>query len=137
MINTINIEIQYFNIKKFPRYNILSNEISRYFQNIEILPSTTPEKPSSKGYDALVGALQAHLDPKPIVITERFKFHRRNQRKGKSVTWYIVELRKLTTHCEFRDYLDQAIRDRLVCGLNSEAIQKRLLSERDLTLEAA
>ena len=40
-INTINIEIRYFDIKKFPRYNILSNEISRYFQNIEILPSTT------------------------------------------------------------------------------------------------
>ena len=39
-INTINIEIRYFDIKKFPRYNILSNKISRYFQNIEILPST-------------------------------------------------------------------------------------------------
>ena len=37
----INIEMRYFDIEKFPRYDILSNEISRYFQNIEILPSTT------------------------------------------------------------------------------------------------
>ena len=34
-----------------------------------------PEKPTSKEYDTLVEALRAHLDPKPIVIAERFKFH--------------------------------------------------------------
>ena len=32
--------MRYFDIEKFPRYDILSNEISRYFQNIEILLST-------------------------------------------------------------------------------------------------
>ena len=97
-----------------------------------------PNKPASKEYGALVEALRAHLDPKPIVIAERFKFHRRNQREGESVAQYIAELRKLSTHCEFQDYLDQAIRDRLlVCGLSSEAIQKRLLSEKKLTLAAA
>ena len=31
--------MRYFDIEKFPRYDILSNEILRYFQNIEILPS--------------------------------------------------------------------------------------------------
>ena len=96
-----------------------------------------PDKPASKEYGALVEALRAHLDPKPIVIAERFKFHQRNQREGESVAQYIAELRKLSTHCEFQDYLDQAIRDRLVCGLSSEAIQKRLLSEKTLTLAAA
>ena len=35
------MEARYFDIKKFPRYDVLSNKISRYFQNIEILPSTT------------------------------------------------------------------------------------------------
>ena len=40
MINTINIEIQYLDIQECPWYNILFNEISRYSQNIEILPST-------------------------------------------------------------------------------------------------
>jgi len=41
-------------------------------------------KPATKEYDALVEALQAHLDPKPIIIAERFKFHRRNQCDGES-----------------------------------------------------
>ena len=96
-----------------------------------------PDKPASKDYDQLVETLKAHLDPKPIVIAERFKFHRRNQREGESIAQYIAELRKLSEHCEFRDYLNQALRDRLVCGLTSEAMQKRLLSEKDLTLAKA
>jgi len=54
-----------------------------------------PEKPVTKEYDVIVEALQAHLDPKPIIIAERFKFHRRNQRDGESVAQYIAELRKI------------------------------------------
>ena len=83
-----------------------------------------PEKPATKEYDVIVEALQAHWDPKPIIIAERFKFHRRNQCDGESVAQYIAELRKFSEHCEFRDYLDQALCDRLVCGLSAEAIQK-------------
>ena len=47
---------------------------------------------------------------------------------------YVAELRRLATHCAFEAYLEEALRDRLVCGLRSESTQKRLLSEADLTL---
>ena len=50
---------------------------------------------------------------------------------------YMAELRRLSEHCDFRDYLSEALRDRLVCGLRSEAIQRRLLSQKDRTLETA
>ena len=36
--------------------------------------------------------------------------------------------------CEFGQYLDQALCDRLVCSLQSETTQKQLLSEADLSL---
>jgi len=78
-----------------------------------------PEKPATKEYDALVEALQVHLNPKPIVIVEWFKFHQGNQYDGKLVAQYIAELRKLSQYCEFRDYLDQALHDRLVCKLST------------------
>ena len=45
--------------------------------------------------------------------------------------------RKLTEVCEFDNFLNKALRDRFVCGLTSEQIQKRLLSEDNLTYDKA
>lgn len=96
-----------------------------------------PEKPGSKTYQQIVDILANHLSPKPLVIAERFRFHKRNQEEGESVTMFVAALRKLAQHCEFRDVLNDTLRDRLVCGLRNEAAQKKLLTERDLTLEKA
>ena len=94
-----------------------------------------PVVPSEK-YDELVATMKGHLNPKSIVIAERLKFHHRNQREDETVSQYMAELRKLSEHCDFRDYLEEALRDRLVCGLRSKAIQRRLLLE-NLTLSTA
>ncbi|XP_061904359.1 uncharacterized protein K02A2.6-like [Entelurus aequoreus] len=96
-----------------------------------------PEKPGSKTYKNIVDILTKHFSPKPLVIAERFRFHRRHQEEGESVTMFMAALRKLAEHCEFGDTLSDALRDRLVCGLANEAAQKRLLTESDLTLEKA
>ena len=48
-----------------------------------------------------------------------------------------MELRHLARTCDFGQFLEEALRDRLVCGLNSGSIQKKLLSENDLTLQRA
>ena len=39
--------------------------------------------------------------------------------------------------CEFQDFLDNALQDRLVCGLRSESTQKRLLSEEKINFAQA
>lgn len=49
----------------------------------------------------------------------------------------MAELRRLAEQCEFGSYLPEVLRDRLVCGLCSEAIQRQLLTEENLTLEKA
>ena len=96
-----------------------------------------PEKPSAKGYDILIQAMKSHLDPQPLAIAQRFKFHQRNQRSDETISQFVVELRKCAEHCNFQDKLDEALQDRLVCGLRSETIQKRLLAEKNLTLASA
>ena len=96
-----------------------------------------PEKPASKSFDQLKTILTAHYKPKPVVIAERFNFHRRNQHSGESVAEYVAELRCLATHCEFGEYLSFALRDRFVCRIRNEGTQKRLLTEADLTLVKA
>ena len=50
---------------------------------------------------------------------------------------YVVALKHLTGRCEFSTFFDEALRDKLVCGLRKEAIQKRLLSEKKLTFQQA
>ena len=98
---------------------------------------TVPEKPQDKTLAHLSETLKSHFQPKPLVITERFYFHRRNQSATESIAEYVAELRRLATHCEFGDYLNDALRDRLVCGLSNNSIQKRLLSEVNLTYARA
>ena len=96
-----------------------------------------PVKPSTKSFKDLQEVLQRHFEPKPVVIAERFRFHQRNQTSGESIADYVAELRRLATHCKFGDYLSEALRDRLVCGIHSESTQRRLLAEADLTLARA
>ena len=96
-----------------------------------------PAKPSSKKYQEIVDALTEHLQPKTLIIAERFKFHKRNQASTETVSQYLAELRRLADKCKFEEYLDEALRDRFVCGLRSEVTQRRLLSEEELSLKKA
>ena len=65
-----------------------------------------PTKPREKSFQELSETLRHHFDPKPLVIAERFHFHRRNQASSESISDYVAELRRLATHCEFGDYLE-------------------------------
>jgi len=98
---------------------------------------TTPDKPSEKPYTEIVDTLSRHLSPKPLVIAERFRFHKRDQRDGETISSFIADIRKLSQHCEFGTALDLTLRDRLVCGLRNESIQKQLLSESELSFKRA
>ena len=95
-----------------------------------------PDKPSTKTYANLVETLRKHFEPKKLVIAERFQFHKRKQAVGETISDYVAELRRLSMNCEFAD-LNEALRDRLVCGLRSEAIQRKLLTEKDLKFAKA
>ena len=96
-----------------------------------------PTKPHEKEYKELIDAMQAHLKPKPLTIAERFKFNRRKQQEGESIAQFLAGLRKLAETCNFGAKLDEQLRDRMVEGLRSESIQKRLLAEGDITMKKA
>ena len=90
-----------------------------------------------KTFDEPIETLSGHFELKPIVIAERFHFHKRHQAAGKSVTQLLAELRRLARYCEFKTFLEEALRDRFVCGLHAKPIQNRLLTEKNLTLTKA
>ena len=96
-----------------------------------------PALPQDTSLERLVATLKKHYEPSKVVIAERFHFHRREQQAEESIAEFLAALRRLATHCQFGDHLEDSLRDRLVCGLCSESIQKKLLSEADLTLQRA
>jgi hypothetical protein len=89
---------------------------------------TTPGKPSEKTFAELVELVQQHQHPKPSAIVQRFKFiNTRFRKPGESTASYVAELRGLSEHCDFNSTLEEMLRERLVCGINDEQIQRRLL----------
>ena len=85
----------------------------------------------------LVALVQNHYEPKPSVIVQRYKFNTRSRKQGESVAAYIAALRELAEHCSYGASLPEMLRDRLVCGINHEGIQRKLLAEKDLTYQSA
>ena len=90
-----------------------------------------------KSFKTIADTLRQHYKPKRAVILQHFHFHKRDQAVGESVTAFDEAIRKLATHCKFGDNLEEALRDRFVCGLRHETIQCRLLSEVDLSYTKA
>ncbi|XP_028177079.1 uncharacterized protein LOC135088230 [Ostrinia nubilalis] len=72
---------------------------------------------------------------KKNLTVQRHHFFTRDQLDGETIDQYSLELRKLASKCEFKDLLDDLIRDRLICGLKENALRERLLREPDLTLQ--
>lgn len=98
----------------------------------------TPEKPSAKTYDDLVDIMRRHLQPKPSVLAERFKFRQRVQRSHESIAEYAAALKKMTKYCGFcSKTLSENLRDQFVCGLISEHTRQRLFTEDNITFDLA
>ena len=85
----------------------------------------------------LAKILQSHFKPAQSEIVERCKFHTQLCRPGESIATFMTELRSLSEFCNFGEMLEDMIQDRLVCGINDEAMQKRTLAELKLTYKRA
>ena len=88
-------------------------------------------------FDEIGALVKEYYEPTPSAIVQRFKFNTRSRSSGESIAGYVAALRELAEHCQYGASLAEMLRDRLVCGVNHEGIQKKLLSEKDLDYEKA
>ncbi|XP_077544876.1 uncharacterized protein LOC144158092 [Haemaphysalis longicornis] len=96
-----------------------------------------PAKPSHKTLDEILLVLGSHYCPKPSAVVQRFRFNSRVRAEGESVSNFIAALKSLSEHCNFGAELENMLRDRIVCGINSADVQTRLLEKPDLTFDDA
>ncbi|XP_063636134.1 uncharacterized protein LOC134806743 [Cydia splendana] len=98
----------------------------------------TPARPATKTFDQLKAIMKSHLQPKPSVLAERFKFRQRRQASDESIAEYVAALKKMSMTCNFgADSLQDNLRDQFVCGLSKDVIRQRLFAEEEITFEKA
>ena len=90
---------------------------------------SAPEKPTTKTFVQLVKLVQDHHQPAPSVTVRRFAFHSRIRKEGESFADFIAHLRQISEHCEFGNTLNDMLRDRIICGCNSDHLQWQLLAK--------
>ena len=96
-----------------------------------------PRKPTDDSFAELVELVRNHVSHPPSAVVERIHFNSRTQKDGETVGQFVAELRRLSEFCEFGPTLDGMLRDRLVCGVRDSRVQRRLLSEVNLTFSKA
>ena len=99
--------------------------------------SLVEDKLDSTSYDDICSLLENYFEPKKSVIVQRFKFNTRVKNPGESIAAYTAALRALAENCDYGASLKEMLRDRLVCGVNHEGIQRKLLSEKKLDYDTA
>ena len=79
--------------------------------------------PPTKTVKELFKIKKEHLKPQSIFIADRSRFYCRDQNENETISDYIAMLRKLTLNCNFSQFLDDALRERFVCGLRNCTLQ--------------
>ena len=91
---------------------------------------TSPAKPVEKMFNELVTLMINHENPKRNPIAEIFQLnmHNKQEDRRKCITLH-GRTKKTHQYCQYGNSLDSMLRDRLVCGINHDHMQQRLLSE--------
>ncbi|KAJ8885689.1 hypothetical protein PR048_011887 [Dryococelus australis] len=80
----------------------------------------------------IVKVLSHHFLHARILIAERYKFHKRDEKPTKSMSQFIMEHKNYGKISNFGDFLDNALRDRLV--YRKLFIEPKLNFERTCTI---
>ena len=96
-----------------------------------------PALPSTKTYHEFATIMKNHMDPTPNVMLERYKFKQCQQGGNEDIKSFVEKLKRASTYCEFGTTQNDNMRDQFVWGVKTEALQNRLLREKELTFEKA
>ncbi|XP_060861205.1 uncharacterized protein LOC132938406 [Metopolophium dirhodum] len=125
-------------VERFELYANL-NEISKHKKKLMFLTLLgndgyslvrdlcTPRKPLELSYDDLKQSLD-YINPKPNLITERYKFKERKQAADESIIQFATSLKKMSEFCEFATSLNESLRDQFIWGVKDSNIKKKLLA---------
>ncbi|KAF0986950.1 hypothetical protein HZS_6309, partial [Henneguya salminicola] len=92
------------------------------------------EDPTTASIEPVQDLVSNNFCLKPLVISERYKFWSAEQKMGESLKEFALRIQKISKFCMFENFLDQALCDKFILGLNDQDrnIRPSLLSETNL-----
>lgn len=101
----------------------------------DVLTSTGISSDARQKYKSVMSKFDEFFKVRRNTIFERAKFNRRNQLEGEPAEQYITALYSLVETCDYGEFKEQLLRDRIVVGIRDTALSERLQLDPDLTLD--
>ncbi|KAK3874434.1 hypothetical protein Pcinc_020639 [Petrolisthes cinctipes] len=94
--------------------------------------------PEDADLGSILDAMGEYLRNQRNIIVDRRDFYLRVQEAGESFDDFLCSVKEIANFCEFCDKcVDSQLRDRIVVGTSDELALKRMLENKNLTLENA
>ena len=103
----------------------------------DTLPSTNPMAEEKKDYDVVIQKFDEFFKVRKNVIFERARFNKRCQGSEESVEQFITSLYSLADGCDYGEFRETMICDRIVVGIRDKALSESLQMDAKLTLDDA
>ena len=87
------------------------------------------ENGHEKNIDSVLKKFEDFCVDETNEVYESYKFHNRNQQPGETIDAYVAVLRRLAKGCNSGPLEERMVRDRVVAGIASDVVRKKLLQE--------
>ena len=95
---------------------------------------TFEEDEDAMNFDVLIKKFDEHCLLRKNITLLRHKFFTYKQKEGQSFHEIVIQLKRLSSDCEFSELKDSLIRDTIIIGVNDDRLRERMLREPDLDL---
>ena len=103
----------------------------------DTLASTNPTAEEKKDYDVVIQKFDKFFKVRNDVIFEHARFNKRCHGSEESVEQFITSLYSLVDGCDYGEFRETMIQDRIVIGIRDKALSESLQMDAKLTLDDA
>lgn len=85
-------------------------------------------------YEEIIEMISTKMIPQKNVIYNRYVFNSKKQTPGEAFETFYSDLMKLVEDCDYKEWKDDMLRDRIVLGIQDIKVRRELLRKEKLTL---
>ena len=95
-----------------------------------------PEPLNVKTYDELKESILTNLAPKTSVVSESYRISTLKHETAETLSIFMSRIKQCAIKCDFGNNFDRMVRDKFICGIRSEKLRAKLISDSSITTSA-